>query len=692
MLKRNIKLSKYGYMANPPIASAPHRLLVDPDKCIGCAVCTRQCPSQTIVMVKRETAAARQQASCQYNCPAGNDIKQFVRMLAGGASNEAAWEMLARTNPFPAVTGRICPHPCESNCNRRHLDTSLNIHCIERSLGDYAIEKGLSFKKPTRMQDKTVAVIGSGPVGMSSACQLALAGYLVTVFEQNEQAGGMLLSVIPRSKLPERVVASEIKRITELGVAIKLKTSVGKDISIAELKEQYDAVLVAIGPQDEAITGTEGEEYESLSGDLALLRSAQEGKAVFVVGGGNAAANAARAARKQGAGTVSPAIATGRNAALAIDAFFKGEQAKLPEMKEVTFKGIPLAGARHLESCAQLSVRNEPKPPAATGADAEEGAAFTQEQLASECRRCMGCGDYQAKFAGHSYFGEYCIACHNCESICPQGAVNMQSFFRIDEGRFATPHSYPENPRNGLPNPLGLPEPLPFAEIEAKLTETEKVIYRRRSTRVFKTDPVPKEMIERILEAGRFAPTAGNCQGFKFIVITDRKLIDELNSATMNFLSVFPRLWTKNNFLGRLIKNLLCLVYPNATDPRPMQVVGNLFQPQFGKQINTCFEAPCAIMVFPHRLHVSDPEVGVGIACQNMVLAAHSLGIATCYIGFVTNALNKDRKTKKKFAQVLDLEWPFDKAGMLLLLGYPAVATDGAVPREFPPVTWIEAK
>lgn len=825
MLKRDIRPSKYGQMIDPPIASAPHRLVVDGDKCIGCGVCTRQCPSQTIAMVRREIAAPLQQPACQHNCLAGTNIKQFVKMLAEGASYEQAWEMLTRTNPFPAVTGRVCPHPCESNCNRSYLDTALNIHCIERTLGDYAIEKGLAFKKPARLKDESVAVIGSGPAGLSCAYQLALKGYGVTVFEQSDKPGGMLSYAIPRFRLPERVVESEIKRITDLGVAIRLNTTIGKDITIAELKKQYDAVFVAIGAQDGGTMGIAGEEHESVLSGLAFLRSVKEGnplvigKRVFVVGGGNTAIDVARTARRHGSrvtvlyrrteaempahpdevaaareegvnfeflctpvkvsggarevtcgrmklsdldesgrrrpefvdggefklsydtilvatgqnlrncgvesfrnksqwiaadgmgrtidqsvfaggdavdgpGMVSLAITAGRNAALAIEAYLKGERAELPEMKEVTFKGIPLAGAHHLESCAKFTIRNEtsvlPSAMRLVRADDEETSAFTREQMTSECSRCMGCGDYQAKFVGDSYFGTYCLACHNCDCICPQGAMSMQSFFRVDEGRFATPLNYPEDPQKGLPNPLGLQEPAPFAEIEAELTETEKVIYRRRSTRVFKSEPVPRQMINRILEAGRFAPTAGNCQGFKFVVITDRKLMDELNSSTMKFLGIFPRIWTTNNPLMRMVKRLLCLVYPNATDPRPMQVMANLYKPQFGEQLHTFFDAPCAIMVFPHHLHVSDPEVGVGIACQNMVLAAHSLGLGTCYVGLVTNALNKDRKTRKKFAKVLGLEWPFVEAGMVLLIGYPSVQTDGVVPREFPPVTWIE--
>jgi nitroreductase len=177
--------------------------------------------------------------------------------------------------------------------------------------------------------------------------------------------------------------------------------------------------------------------------------------------------------------------------------------------------------------------------------------------------------------------------------------------------------------------------------------------------------------------------------GFKLVVITDRQLMDDLNSYTMNWLSLFPKLWCKTGLAARFVKRLLCLVYPNATDPRPMHAVHNSFHAQFGGNLHTFFDAPCAILVVPHELHISDPEVGVGIVCENMVLAAHSLGLGTCYVGLVTNAVNKDRKTRKRFEKVLGLQYPFKKAGMFVLLGYPAVKVDGAVSRDFPPVEWL---
>ena len=268
----------------------------------------------------------------------------------------------------------------------------------------------------------------------------------------------------------------------------------------------------------------------------------------------------------------------------------------------------------------------------------------------------------------------------------------MNTFFRIDEGRWATAMGIPVNMQDGLPNPLGLPRPLPFSEIESKITDVEKIIYTRRSTRVFKKDPVPKELIKRVLEAGRFAPTAGNCMGVKFVVITDRGIMTEISRDTIDFLGPKVQLFFKKNPVIDQIKKLVCLLFPNGTDLRPTTAVAGTVKPQFGDggPVDLFFGAPCTIMVIPHKLHVSDPEVGIGIICHSMVLAAHALGLGTCYVGLQTNMMKNDRKNKGKYAKRLGLEWPYDTPAMFLLLGYPAVPTaDRAVPRDFPPVEWI---
>jgi len=702
----------------------------------------------------------------------------------------------------------------------------VNINCIEQSIGDYGIEKNLRLEKPAKYLNEKVAVVGSGPSGLSCAYQLAQMGYSVTVFEASAKPGGMLNYAIPAYRLPGKVVEKEIQRIIDLGVTLKLNTAIGKDVALDALKKEFRAVYVAIGAQGNSALGVEGEKNGNMINGLTFLRGIRDGKKpklgrkVIVIGGGNTAIDAARFARRigsevtvlyrrtrdempayaaevdaaieegvnieflcvpvkisnngkitcqkmelgekdasgrprpvpvtgsefefdsetlisaigqkingigfeslvgkdrwiaadsfgqtseknvfaggdavSGPGLVSQAIGAGHKAALAVDAFIKGVKLNVPEKTEISYKDVPMAMLRHLNECIKI-VRNEVKKHDAeqrlANPDAEEGAAFTSEQTVKESRRCMECGMFQVEYThicNNPYFGKMCLACHNCDAICPQGAISMKTFYRVDEGRWATAMDIPVNVQDGLPNPLRLPRPLPFKEVESELTETERVIYTRRSVRIFKSDPVPKEMIERVIEAGRFAPTAGNCLGVKFVVITDRKLMDDLSDATVKFLSLFPKIYAHKNPLMMLIKRLLCFIYPNATDQRPMSAVAGLVSPQFGEgPMHMFYHAPVAIMVVPHDLHISDKELDMGIISQNMVLAAHSLGLGTCYVGLTTNTINKDLKTKLRFKKRLGLEWPYHKPATFLLLGYPAVKIDGPVPRDFPKIEWL---
>ncbi|MEE9913339.1 MAG: FAD-dependent oxidoreductase [Deltaproteobacteria bacterium] len=827
--KRSYEPAKYRIMCDPNVATVPFDIILDEDKCIGCAVCMRQCPSQILVMTKREKPSECQSPACQYNCPAGVDIRTYVRRLSEGGTLEEAWQTITKTNPFPAVTGRVCPHPCEKGCNRFYFDgDAVSINCLERAVGDYGIENNLRFAKPGKNLKEKIAVIGSGPSGMSAAYQLAKRGYQVSLFETNSQAGGMLRYAIPSYRLPISVVEKEIGRIVEMGVQFRPNCTVGKDITLAELKNQFDAVYISTGAQLPVSAGISG---DGVCDGLEMLRLIKEGKdpnvgkRVLVIGGGNTAIDAARSAiRKRssvnilyrrtkaempalaeevqaaieegvkieflcapvevlkkgnnqflvcrkmkldgpdtsgrprpvaiegsdfevafdtlitatgqiinvrgfenladksglivadqsgktaldkvyaggdavtGPSYVSNAIGAGTRAALAIHNRLQGIQAREKKKIEISYRGIPLEGTRHLEDKENLP-RNEkqilPVEMRLNCINAEEVRPFRLEQVVAESKRCIGCGLYKSTYdtiRNNTYFGRVCLACHACTPVCPQKAIFMPHFYRVDQGRWATAFDTPVDPKDGYPNPLGLPHPVPIDEIRDQITETERVIYRRRSTRLFKTEPLPRETIERVLEAARFAPTAGNCIGVKFVVITDKKLMSELSEATANFLGLFPKLYAGKSMLRNLLKKLLCIMLPNATDPRPMAAIAGLVSPQFNIKngpMNVFFNAPCAIMVVPHALHVSDKEVAMGIITQNMVLAAHSLGLATCYVGLAVNTINKDPRAKRRFREVLELEWPHDKPAMFLLLGHPAVQVDGEVTREFIPVTWI---
>jgi len=255
---------------------------------------------------------------CEAHCPSGNKVREFVRALADaeklGKTQEQALEdafyIYTETSPFPAVMGRICPHPCEDACNRHEKDRSVNTNQIERTIGDYALEKNLPLKKLTEeKRSEKVAVIGAGPAGLSCAYQLARNGYNVTIFEAREKAGGMLLWGIPRYRLPEDVLEKEIQRILDLGVELKLNTRIGADVPFDKLQSDYDAIFLAIGAHRGKKLGVEGEDAENVFSGVEFLSRIHHGERVdvgdnvVVVGGGDTAIDAARICRRLGATT-----------------------------------------------------------------------------------------------------------------------------------------------------------------------------------------------------------------------------------------------------------------------------------------------------------------------------------------------------------------------------------------------------
>lgn len=253
---------------------------------------------------------------CRDACPSGNHIREFMTTLAQAErlgkpreqAFEEAWHIYTDTSPFPAVCGRVCPHPCESGCNRNELEGAVGINKVERVIGDYGLEKGLKPKRLTgEKRAEKVAVVGAGPAGLSCAYQLARRGYPVTVFEAAEKPGGMLLWGIPRYRLPERVIAGEIKSILDLGVTLQCGVTVGKDVSLDQLRGEYKAVFVGIGARQGLKLRVEGEDAENVLSGVDFLgrinrgEQVEVGKNVIVVGGGDTAIDAARICRRLGA-------------------------------------------------------------------------------------------------------------------------------------------------------------------------------------------------------------------------------------------------------------------------------------------------------------------------------------------------------------------------------------------------------
>lgn len=242
-------------------------------------------------------------APCQEGCPAGEDISAQMHLISKEKYLEA-WKLLRFENPLPSVCGRVCFHPCESVCNRGSFDQSVSINQIERVIGDIGLAEGKT-EKPTVSNNQKVAIVGSGPAGLSAAYFLAIMGYKVTIFEAEKVAGGVLAFGIPEYRLPKNILSQEIKLIEQLGVEIKLNTRVGKDIPVEDL-DKFDAVFLATGVHNSVKLNVEGEENEGVIAGLKFLKQLnlekppQIGPKVVVIGGGNTAMDSARSALRTG--------------------------------------------------------------------------------------------------------------------------------------------------------------------------------------------------------------------------------------------------------------------------------------------------------------------------------------------------------------------------------------------------------
>lgn len=255
---------------------------------------------------------------CTDKCPNKNNIREALRVVASSEkqgrsyeqSLEAAWFTFTETSPFPAVCGRVCPHPCEGGCNRAEVDEAVGINAFERAVGDYGIEHGLKLTRLTEEKwEEKIAVVGAGPAGLSCAFHLARRGYPVTVFEGFPHAGGMLRYGIPPYRLPRSVIDAEVANILELGVELKCDTAVGTDISYDDLKGEFKAVFMGIGAHRGRMLRVEGEEAPNVwtgADFLHRLNSGEKvevGDKVIVIGGGDSAIDAARASKRLGAET-----------------------------------------------------------------------------------------------------------------------------------------------------------------------------------------------------------------------------------------------------------------------------------------------------------------------------------------------------------------------------------------------------
>lgn len=255
-------------------------------------------------------------APCQAGCVNCGDIRGWIGIIAQRSKTgiskeqafERAWKMITDVNPFPATLGRICPHPCESRCNRSVKDEPVAINAMERFLGDWAIENSISHPRLSRKpRNEQLGVVGAGPSGLSFAYQMARRGYRVTLYDKLAKPGGMLRYGVPDFRLPQQTLDAEIKNILDLGVELKSGMALGRDITLEELRDRHTALYLGIGAQAGRQLGIPGEEglsvltaTEYLS-QVNLGSSKGIGQRVLVIGGGNSAVDAARCARRTGA-------------------------------------------------------------------------------------------------------------------------------------------------------------------------------------------------------------------------------------------------------------------------------------------------------------------------------------------------------------------------------------------------------
>jgi len=375
---------------------------------------------------------------CKAACPAGNDIQGYIDLVKQGKFKEGL-ELVKKTNPMPAVLGRVCFHPCEKNCNRAKFDEAVVIHNVERFLGDY----GLTLpgeKEVKEKREEKIAIIGSGPAGLSCAYYLARMGYQVTIFEVLPVAGGMMAVGIPDKRLPKDVLRAEVKAIEDAGVEIRTNTPISPGDNL--LERGYSAVFVATGSRKsmervmkkaaasestEATAPLIGRALTNIPVAAPELEATADGTLVVDVNtlATNKPGIFAGGDTVTGPKTVTAAIGAGRKASISIDRYIRGETLG------VTEEEIPIA------SFEDLNLTYVSPAPAAKADD-----GFSQEVAVAEAQRCLSCGVCNdcgncwlfcpdvAIFRKNEEYDinyDYCKGCGICSEVCPCGVITMEA-------------------------------------------------------------------------------------------------------------------------------------------------------------------------------------------------------------------------------------------------------------------------
>ncbi|NLZ49757.1 MAG: FAD-dependent oxidoreductase [Clostridiales bacterium] len=340
-----LSLRSAGMFKNSDMVRSNYVSSVNKDKCVACGECVAVCPVNALKLgpklceinppeekeyetprdtewgpdkwnpdyrINRENVTERGTSPCKTECPAHIAVQGYIKLASQGRYREAL-ELIKKENPFPAVCGRICPRKCESACTRGEIDDPIAIDEIKKFIAEQDLNAEHRFiPKIKNNYNKKIAVVGSGPAGLSCAYYLAVEGYKVTVFEKERVLGGMLTLGIPSFRLEKNVVEAEINILKELGVEFKTGIEVGKDLRLQDLREEgYEAFYIAIGAQAGRKLGIEGEEAEGVISGIDFLRKVNLGEKlelnedVVVIGGGNVAIDVARTAVRAGGKKIS---------------------------------------------------------------------------------------------------------------------------------------------------------------------------------------------------------------------------------------------------------------------------------------------------------------------------------------------------------------------------------------------------
>lgn len=307
-----------------------HKPVIQYDRCETCGVCLQACPAEVVPEMRKEEDSLRGRLfdqtdteprvnlsksygppRCQAACPIGQDVRGYMRLIFEGRYREAL-ELIRDANPLPSVCGYVCHHPCERACTRGQVDDPLSIRSLKRFVADYD-DGNLTLLERDTVKNEKVAVIGSGPSGLTAGYELAKKGYAVEITESYKEPGGMLAWAIPAFRLPRSVLNRDIDYIRKMGVEIRTGVCFGRDVRLEDLrKKNFHAVILATGTQKSLKMNIQNE--NGLPGTmecLSFLRRYSEGEQlslgnrVLVVGGGNAAVDTARSALRLGAGKVS---------------------------------------------------------------------------------------------------------------------------------------------------------------------------------------------------------------------------------------------------------------------------------------------------------------------------------------------------------------------------------------------------